>query len=162
VAREVITTSLLVIASVVAVTAVLLSIFPTIREVSSSFTSLSKNLNDKVETDFEIIFIKAQSQTGTITLNFWMKNTGETKISQSLIENTDVFIVSSNTYLHYTLSDTNVSYTIENGDSDSYWEKTETMSVSIQNISDTEMPSGEYELTVVLYNGVKASDLFSV
>jgi len=73
----------------------------------------------------------------------------------------DIFFTSSTTYLHFTGSDTGVTFTIENGDGDEYWERGETLKVAVENIDANQMPQDEYLLTFVLYNGVRANDYFS-
>jgi flagellar protein FlaG len=167
-AREVISTSILIIATVVAVSAAIMVIIPSIRDLSGSYASLAGNLNDKVETDIEIIFIKAtpDATNTTVSVSFWVKNTGSNDIPDALIQRSDIFIYSSDRYLHFTPTDTQVSYIIENGDGDTDWEKSETLKISIENLStdpnlSDSLPSGEYTLTFVLYNGVEASDVFS-
>ncbi len=156
--REVISTSILLIATVIAVSAAVMVIIPTIRDLSHTYTSVAGNLNEKVETDMEIIFVKAVQNGENVDVYFWVKNTGETKIDLDLIARSDIFITSTSVFLHFTASDASVSYTIENGDSDSYWEKSETLRFNVTNLS---LSSDEYTLTLVLYNGVKASECFS-
>ncbi|MET1123755.1 MAG: hypothetical protein ABWW66_00645 [Archaeoglobaceae archaeon] len=155
--REVITTSILLIASVVAVTAAIMVILPAIKDLSHTYTSVATRLNEKVETDFEIIFVKAVQNSSGVDVSFWVKNVGK-PINIDLLNNSDVFIVSSSQFFHFTLTDPNVSYSIENGDGDSYWETGETLNVTATSL---QLQSGVYELTLVLYNGAKESDWFS-
>jgi len=160
-AREVISASILIIATVVAASAAIMVIIPSIRDLSGSYTSLARNLNDKVETDVEIIFIMVNNSTSYVNVTFWVKNTGNTRICDALINRSDIFIYSDNKYLHFTPTDSEVSYAIENGDGDDYWEKSETLRFAIENLDTDSLPQGEYILTFVLYNGVETSDLFS-
>ncbi len=156
-AREVISTSILLIATVVAVSAAIMVILPAIKDLSHAYTSVAENLNERVETDIEIIFVKAVDNGTAVDVHFWVKNTGRT-IHLDLVANSDIFITSQSSFLHLTLRDDSVSYALENGDGDDYWEKGETLRVSARNL---QLNSGEYELTFVLYNGVKACDWFS-
>ncbi|WP_042684531.1 flagellin [Methermicoccus shengliensis] len=160
-AREVISASILIIATVVAASAAIMVIIPSIRDLSGSYASLATNLNDKIETDAEIIFIMVNNSTSYVNVTFWVKNTGNTRIPDALINRSDIFIYSDNKYLHFTPTDPEVSYTIENGDSDDYWEKSETLRFAIENLDTDSLPQGEYTLAFVLYNGVGTSDLFS-
>ncbi len=161
-AREVISTSILIIATVVAVSAAIMVILPTVRDLSHSYVSVAGNLNEKVETDMEIIFIKVVPGTTTVDVYFWVKNTGNTKLDTDLINMSDIFITSDSSFLHFTANDARVNFTVQNGDGDEYWEKGETLNVVISGLSqDTELPPNEYVLTFVLYNGVKTSDSFS-
>ena len=149
--REVIATYILVIATVIAVSSVSLAIIPTVRDLANSYISISENLNERVKTDIDIIFIKANDTTLTV----WLKNTGDTVISKDLIAMSDIFVVSKNSSYHFSLS--SATYKITNGDGDEYWEKGETLMVQI----DVSLPSNEYLLTFVLYNGVKVNEVFS-
>ncbi|WP_290597247.1 MULTISPECIES: flagellin [unclassified Archaeoglobus] len=160
-AREVISTSILMIATVVAVTAAIMVILPAVKDLAHSYTSVSGNLNERVETDMEIIFIKVTNTSTTVNVYFWVKNTGSTRLDTDLIRLSDIFFTSNSAYLHYTGSDSDVSFTIENGDGDNYWEKGETLKFAVENINVAQMPQDEYLLTFVLYNGVRANDYFS-
>lgn len=160
-AREVISTSILMIATIVAVSAAIMVILPTVKDLAHSYSSVSSTLNERVETDMEIIFIKVTSNTTAVNVYFWVKNTGSNRLDTDLISMSDIFFTSNSAYLHFTPSDPGVSFTIENGDGDEYWEKGETLKFSVENINATQMPQDEYLLTFVLYNGVKASDYFS-
>jgi len=150
--KEVIVSALLVITSVVAVSIFATTMIPTISKMANTYSSLTTNLNEKISTDIEIIFVKANKSSVT----FWVKNVGLHKIPISLLNLSDVFIISNNTMLHYTLSDLN--YVIENGDNDEYWEYGETLKVNV-NIA---LNSGNYLLIFVLYNGIKDIETFSI
>ncbi len=149
--REVIATYILVIATVIAVSSVSMAILPTVRDLANSYISVSENLNERVKTDVDIIFIKANDTTLTV----WLKNTGDTVISKDLIAMSDIFVVSNDSSYHFALS--SATYEITNGDGDEYWEKGETLMVQI----DVSLPSNEYLLTFVLYNGIKVNEVFS-
>jgi len=149
--KEVIATSILVIATVIAVSSISMAILPTIRDLGNSYISVSENLNERVKTNVDIIFVNANDTTLTV----WLKNTGDTVISKDLIAMSDIFIVSKNSSYHFSLS--SATYDITNGDGDEYWEKGETLMVQI----DVSLPSDEYLLTFVLYNGVKVNEVFS-
>ncbi len=156
--REVISISILLIATVVAVSVMVMAIIPTIRDLAHTYSSVAENLNEKVKTNIKIIFIKAVQNGTAVDVYFWVKNTGETKINFDLIARSDIFITSTSVFLHFTAGDSSVSYIIENGDGDNYWEKSETLRFNVTGLS---LSSDEYTLTFVLYNGVKASNCFS-
>ncbi|MBE8539194.1 hypothetical protein [Geoglobus acetivorans] len=151
--REVIETYILVIATVVAVSSVSLAMLPTVNDLAHSYVSLSNNLNDKVKTDFEIIFSSANDTQVTI----WAKNTGDVPLSLDVINMSDIFITSNTDNYHYSVSSQDVQTSIVNGDGDSYWDKGETLMVTI----NATLPQNEYSVVMILYNGVKASDVFS-
>ncbi|ADB58437.1 hypothetical protein [Archaeoglobus profundus] len=151
--REVITNALLVIATVVAVSIFTTAMIPSIRDMSNTYYSMTSKLGERVGTDIRIIFIESTDTS----LTFWVKNIGTSRIAVPLLNLSDVFIVSNSTSYHFTLSDSSVSYSIENGDGDNYWEEGETLRVNI----DVSLPSGSYILNFVLYNGVGDSEVFS-
>jgi len=150
--KEVIVSALLVITSVVAVSIFATTMIPTISKMANTYSSLTTNLNEKISTDIEIIFVKANGSN----VIFWVKNVGLHRIPTSLLNLSDIFIISNNTMLHYTLS--NLNYVIENGDNDEYWEYGETLKVNI----DVTLDSGNYFLIFVLYNGIKDTETFSI
>ena len=150
--KEVIVSALLVITAVVAVSIFATTMIPTIGKIANTYSSLTTNLNEKISTDIEIIFIKADSSGVT----FWVKNVGLYKIPKSLLNFSDVFIISNNTMHHYTLS--NLNYVIESGDNDEYWEYGETLRVEV----DMTLDKGNYILVFVLYNGIKDTETFSI
>lgn len=151
--REVITNALLVIATVVAVSIFTTAMIPSVRDMSNTYYSLTSKLGERVGTDIKIIFVEVTDSSVT----FWVKNVGSKKIAVPLLNLSDVFIVSNSTAYHYTLSDSNVSYTIENGDGDNYWEDGETLRVDVS----VSLANGDYTLTFVLYNGIEDSEIFS-
>jgi flagellar protein FlaG len=152
-AKEVVTTSILMIAAVVAATVAITVMMPAVRDLANSYVSVSGKLNDRIETDAEIIFIKASSGTGT-TVDIWMKNLGKT-INIDLLSRGDIFLYNQSFYRHIS----SFSVSIENGDADSYWERGETARISF---SIEDQLSGEYTVVYVFYNGVRISETFSV
>ena len=151
--REVIETYILVIATVVAVSSVSLALIPTVRDLSNSYVSVSNNLNERIKTNFEIIFTSANDTH----VNLWAKNTGDVNIKLDLVKMGDVFIVSNNQSYHFSLNSADVQVYIANGDADEYWEKGETLAISIA----VSLPPDKYTLYLVLYNGAKDEDVFS-
>ena len=150
--KEVIVSALLVITAVVAVSIFATTMIPTIGKMANTYSSLTTNLNEKISTDIEIIFVKANSSSVT----FWVKNVGLYKIPKSLLNFSDVFIISNNTMYHYTLS--NLNYIIENGNNDEYWDYGETLKVE----ANINLDKGNYILVFVLYNGIKDTETFSI
>ncbi len=152
-AKEVVTTSILMIAAVVAVTIAITVMMPAVRDLAHSYTSVSGKLSDRIQTDAEIIFVRTSEVDSSTRIDVWIKNLGKS-INVGLLEKGDIFITSDNYYRHIT----NFSVSIENGDSDSYWERGETAKISFI-VDDT--LTGDYTITYVFHNGVKISDVFS-
>ncbi|MEM1576978.1 MAG: hypothetical protein QXU17_00525 [Archaeoglobaceae archaeon] len=152
-AKEVVTTSILMIAAVVAVTVAISVMMPAVRDLAHSYTSVSGKLSDRIETDAEIIFTRTSDSEGNTTIDFWIKNLGKA-INADLLSKGDIFIYSDNYYKHVT----NFSVSIENGDGDNSWERGETAKISLT-VEGT--LSGDFTIVYVFYNGVKVSDIFS-
>ncbi len=152
-AKEVVTTSILMIAAVVAVTVAITVMMPAVRDLAHTYTSVSGKLNDRIETDAEIIFVRTSEFDGKTIVDLWIKNLGKS-LNLDLIRRGDIFIYSENSYWHIT----NFAVSIENGDGDIYWERGETLRISFE-VNET--LSGDFTVTYVFYNGVKISDVFS-
>ncbi|MDK2796180.1 MAG: hypothetical protein PWQ22_289 [Archaeoglobaceae archaeon] len=152
-AKEVVTTSILMIAAVVAATVAITVMTPAVRDLAHSYTSVSGKLSDKIQTDAEIIFVRTSDSGSGTEIDFWIKNLGKS-MNKDLLERGDLFIYSDTYYKHIT----SFNVSIENGDGDNQWERGETAKISF-NVEDT--LSGDYTITYVFYNGVKISDVFS-
>ncbi len=158
--REVITVSLLTISSVIGVIVLVNSIFPSVYQVSSSVSSVSTTLNEKIRTNIDIVFVIGDNATDTVSL--WVKNTGSSKISGKGIEMSDLFIYNTSIYKripYNTGTRPYWIYTIENDDGDGYWDRGETINITAY--LDFNL-SGEYTVVFILYNGASAKDTFSV
>ncbi|UGV39925.1 hypothetical protein J7W08_07290 [Methanococcoides orientis] len=153
---EVITTSILLIASVVAVVALISAVVPSVNELSRSYTSVADEMGTEVRTDVDIIFISAQGNNVSV----WIKNVGSSRIPLSYFGMSDIFITSSSNYWHPDFESTSNpawNYTLENGDGNT-WDSGETIKTIIELDN---LPSDTYNLNFVLYNGVSGSDIFS-
>jgi len=154
--KEVITTSMLIIASVVAVVALINAVLPSVNGMSRSYTSVAHDMENEVKTDVDIIFITTQDNN----VSMWVKNVGSSHIPLYYIKFSDIFITSSSNYWHPdygSAPNPSWNYTMENGNGDT-WNTGETIKATIELDS---LPSATYELKFVLYNGVSESDIFS-
>ncbi|ABE51344.1 hypothetical protein [Methanococcoides burtonii] len=153
---EVLTTSILTIASIVAVIALINTVVPSINELSRSYSAISHEMGTEVKTDIDIIFISTQENN----ISLWVKNVGSSRIPLSYLGMSDIFITSSSNSWHPYFENASAptwDYTLENGDG-STWDAGETIKTSIE--LDT-LPSDTYNINFVLYNGVSGSDIFS-
>ncbi|RLI79922.1 hypothetical protein DRP05_02400 [Archaeoglobales archaeon] len=160
-AREVITTALLAIASIIAVAALIKAAIPSIHSMAGTFNSLAENMEERIETNVDIIFISVNS--GKDTVYIWVKNIGNNKIPVGYVNKSDLFIYSSSNYWHVlfnSASHPTWDYEFENGDGDNYWETGETIKITVQ--FGSALSSDEYTADFILYNGISTSDIFSV
>jgi archaeal flagellar protein FlaG len=158
-AKEVIVTAILVIASVVAVVAFVNAVIPSVYDLSNSYSSLADNMGDQVKSAIDIVFI--YPDTAEKNVSVWIKNVGSTNIPLSKLGYSDVFVLSSSNYWNPGFeSSTKPSwnYTVVNGRGGDTWNRGETIKVSIY---FDNMPSNTTQITFFLYNGVSTSDKFS-
>ncbi|MBP2029982.1 flagellar protein FlaG [Methanohalophilus levihalophilus] len=154
--NEVITSALLVIASVIAVVAFVNAILPSVQGMAYSYNSLADDMEVEVTTDMDIIFISSQGDN----ISVWIKNVGSSRIPLSHLSMSDFFITSSSVYWHPNFQDNSTptwDYTLENGGGNT-WDSGETI---MANIELSSLPSDTYNINFVLYNGVSDSDIFS-
>ncbi|HIH74271.1 MAG TPA: hypothetical protein HA306_03105 [Methanosarcina sp.] len=154
--KEVITSAILVIVSVIAAVAFVNAILPSVYGLSDSYSSVARNMEDQFKTDIDIIFIYPDGDNVYV----WIKNVGSSNIPLSQLQYCDVFIMSSSGYWNpefESVSNPSWEFTLENGDGDT-WNRGETIKASIKLDN---LPSDIYKITFFLYNGVSTSDTFS-
>jgi len=154
--KEVITSAILVIVSVIAAVAFVNAILPSVYGLSESYSSVARSMEDQFKTDIDIIFIYPDGNSVSV----WIKNVGSSNIPLSQLQFCDVFIMSSSGYWNpgfESASNPSWDFTLENGDGDT-WDRGETIKASI---TLDNLPSDLYQITFFLYNGVSTSDTFS-
>lgn len=163
-AKEVIVTAILLIASVVAVVAFVDAIIPSVYDLSNSYGSLADNMGDQFKTAMDIVFIYPNTTEPTEnSVSVWIKNVGSTDIPLSKLRYSDMFLLSSSGYSNPGFeSNTTPSwdYTVVNGNGRDTWNRGETIKATI-NFGSTALPSNTTQVTFFLYNGVSATDKFS-
>lgn len=158
-AKEVITSAILVIVSVIAAVTFVNAILPSVYGLSESYSSVAHNMEDQFKTDIDIIFIYPDGNTDTVYV--WIKNVGSSNVPLSQLQYCDIFILSSSNYWNpgfESASNPSWEYTLENGDGDT-WNRGETIKAAIELDA---LPGDIYKITFFLYNGVSTSDTFSV
>jgi flagellar protein FlaG len=155
--KEVIATALLLITSVIAVVAFVNAIIPSVYDLSSSYNSISNNMADQFKTDIDVIFVHTEGNNVSV----WIKNVGSSNIPLSKLQYSDIFIITSSNYWNpgfESNSSPSWSYALVNGEGDT-WKKGETIKAEVS-FNDT-LPSGNYQISFFIYNGISASDKFS-
>jgi len=161
-ASEVVSSALLMIATVVAAVALINAVFPSIYGMSGSISTMTHNVDDRMKSDFKFIY---ETTDQSYNLTAWLKNTGETQIIPSRFNSTDVFYGDINGVMkRAVLNATSApcwTYIIENDNGNGRWDTGETLKVVIQ--SDEEFaPGNRYKVRMVLYNGAFCEDYFTV
>lgn len=164
-AKEVIVTAILLIASVVAVVAFVDAVIPSVYDLSNSYSSLADNLGDQFKTAIDIVFIYPEPEANnTSVVSVYVKNVGSTNIPLSKLRYCDIFVFSSSNYWNPRFeSSTRPSwnYTIVNGNGGDTWNRGETIKASLYFDSGSLPSNTTTQITFFLYNGVSASDKFS-
>jgi archaeal flagellar protein FlaG len=161
-AQNVISTAILIIAAVVAVVALINGVFPSIYQMSGSITSVSDASNDRMKTEIKII-CESSNQTDH-SLNVYVKNTGDQKITVANIVKSDIY---------YGIGDAMErcsrdgapgaawAHSIEGGNGDATWDPGETLDLWLQTAShDFNLPG--QRIKIILYNGVGDEATFTL
>lgn len=155
--KEVITSAILIIVSVIAAVSFVNAILPSVYGLSESYSSVANTMEDQFKSDIDIIFIYPEGNYVFV----WVKNVRSSNIPLSKLQFCDVFLLSSSNYwnpsFESALSPSWV-YTLENGDSGDTWNRGETIKIAINLDS---LPAGTYKISFFLYNGISVSDTFS-
>ncbi len=161
-AKEVIVTAILLIASVIAVVAFVDAVIPSVYDLSNSYSSLADNMGDQFKTAIDIVFVYPNPAGNNVSV--WIKNVGSTNIPLSKLGYCDIFVLSSSNYWNPRFESSTYpswNYTLVNGKSGDTWNRGETIQASIY-FDNGSMPRNTTQITFFLYNGVSASDKFSM
>ena len=153
-AQNVISTAILIIAAVIAVVALINGVFPSIYQMSGSMTSVSDASNDRMNTEIKIICESANVTDHS--LNVYVKNTGDQKITAQRTGVTDVYFGNGDAMercSHRGAAGNRWVYSFEEGNGDAVWDPGETLNIWIITDShDFSLPG--QRVKVSLYNGV--------
>ena len=154
--EKVITTSLLLIASVIAATALINAVLPAANKSSGALLAANSVAADRIKTDIEIVHASGNDTSNKITL--WVKNIGTKNIVP--ISASDVILITPSDVLRLPYvsgcSSECWDYFIEDSGSD--WKQ----SVTVKFTLSTSVTTGVYTITLSVVNGVSAVKDFSV
>ena len=158
---KVITSALLIIASVVAAMALINAVIPAMSQSSGALLQANSAAADRIRTDIEIVHVASDTSGGSEDqIVVWVKSVGPNKIV--LIENTDVFLTMPSTVKRLTYDAGGAveswNYTVENGTD---WTQSVTVKLTLH-LTDASVVAGAYSITVAVYNSVSATKDFSV
>ncbi len=165
---KVITTMLLIIASVVATVVVINSVLPSIQRTSSDIVAANNVVGNRLRSDFKIIEISGIA--GNDYIEIWAKNVGAADIPQ--LEKLDIFFGETGDFERITYDEDPTcptpappprtancwQYTLEN---DTEWAPYATVRITVYLTYDLAV-STEYVTKIVLPNGISASRLFTL
>ncbi|PKB65003.1 MAG: hypothetical protein BZY80_01435 [SAR202 cluster bacterium Io17-Chloro-G2] len=154
--EKAITTSLMIIASIVAAMALINAVIPAMGKSASALATANSATADRIRTDIEIIHATGDDAGEVITV--WVKNVGTKKINP--IKSSDIILTTPTTVasLPYVsgCSSECWDYALEGGATD--WSQAVTVKFTLKTTVDT----GVYTVTVSSPNATSASEDFSV
>lgn len=158
---KVITSGLLIIASIVAAIALINAVIPAMSESSGALLSANSAASDRIRTDIEVVHVASDtSPAGEDQIIIWVKNVGPKNIDP--IEASDIFLEAPSTVKQLSHGASSGSeywtYAIENG---TQWTQGVTVRMTAH-LDDGSVTTGAYTVSVSLYNAVTASKDFSV
>jgi hypothetical protein len=157
---KVITTGLLIIASVAAAIALINAVIPAMSESSSALVAANSSAADRIRTDIEVVHVASDtSAPGEDQIIVWVKNVGPNKIAP--IESSDIFLNLPSTIKHLSYGSSSGAeywdYTIEDG---TEWTQGVTVRMTAH-LANGSVTSGTYSVSISVYNAVSASKDFS-
>jgi hypothetical protein len=158
---KVITTALLIIASVAAAIALINAVIPAMSESTSALVAANSSAADRIRTDIEVVHVASDtSPGGEDQIIVWVKNVGPNKILS--IESSDIFLNMPSTVKQLSHGSSSGAeywdYTIENG---TEWTRGVTIKMTAH-LANGSVTSGTYSVSVSLYNAVTAIKDFSL
>jgi hypothetical protein len=158
--EKVITTALLIIASVIGAIALTNAYLPAVSRSSGAILVSSAGVAERVKTDVAIVF--ATGVTSATEVRFWAKNVGVQEVKA--IDKGDLFLTTPSEIkrIAYNASCASAapecwSYTLEGGAAS--WVQATTIKVTVRLNT---LPAGQYTIKFVVPNGVSAEKVFSV
>ena len=155
--QGVISTALLLIASVIAATALINAVLPAANKSSGALLAANSVAADRIKTDIEIVHASGNETSDKITL--WVKNIGPKNIAP--ISASDLILTTPSdilrlSYVSGCSSGDCWDYFVEDSGSD--WKQ----SVTVKFILSTTVTTGVYSITISVVNAVSAVKDFSV
>ena len=155
--EKAITTSLLVIAGIVATLALINAVIPAVGKSSGALLTANSDAADRIKTDVDIVFASGNSTGDVIT--FWAKNVGSASINP--IGKSDIFLTTPSTIsrIDYTGDVTsNPSWTFDIEGGGSAWIQSVTVKFTLTLASGT---TGLHTVKLAVFNGVSTEKEFS-
>ncbi|MCH8348701.1 MAG: hypothetical protein J4N89_10775 [Chloroflexi bacterium] len=154
--QGVISTALLLIASVIAATGLINAVLPAANKSSGALLAANSVAADRIKTDIEIVHASGNDTSNKITL--WVKNIGTKNIAP--ISASDVILTTPSDILRLPYvsgcSSECWDYLVEDSGSD--WKQ----SVTVKFTLSTSVTTGVYTITLSVVNAVSAVKDFSV
>lgn len=124
---ETFTTAMFLIAAIISAGVLINAVFPVIYTLSSTISSSSHSVDERLSTDVKIVTTYANASTAKI----WLKNIGTGRIPDNSIQRADVFLGSQGNFIRLTraaeLGEETWKYEILEDTKNNYWDPGETL-----------------------------------
>lgn len=160
---EVISTGIMIIGSVVASAFLITAILPAVFSAGGTFGTVTRNADDQMRTDFEIVRAFTPNLGGSIlSVDVWIKNTGQTRFHHGEVASMDVFFGNDGELIRLVYTDqtpdtSSFSFSIEGQNNPDYWNPGDTLHIKTFRASSLASP---YHFALVTPNGVSKSHIF--
>ncbi len=161
-AQEVLSSAILIIAAIIATTAIVSAVYPSLFAAAGSVTTVSDSANNRILTDVKIVMASTE---GPGTLYVWVKNDGSTKVPESRIAYTDVYFGDRGHMMKASGNSTGVlrwTYALDDLNGDEDWGPGETLQITVTDGSGSSFTAGDHEIKLVLYNSASIEGTISL
>lgn len=159
-ASEAISSSIMIIGAVLGAAVLITAILPAIFSAGDTFGTVSSSAEQKLRTDFRIV--NTYTAGGT-TVQVWMKNVGNNRISRYDLEKSDVFLGVGSDYgrLGYNADGDEGTFKYILDPDDGYWDIGETLEIYITDTGMLDIGTNSVLFTFSLPNSIRRTISFS-
>jgi flagellar protein FlaG len=158
---ETIVTAIFLITAIVAAGVLTTQIFPAIYTMSSTFSSSSAKADQQMRTDMVVVNTFANTVNGA---QVWLKNTGSSRIYMKDLNVSTIFIGAPGNFETVPLNDLSVDgWTYDILDNvNAYWDQGETLHITMESNKIPDVSGDVVYFQIVLFDGTKRSEQFTV
>jgi len=159
-ASEAISSSIMIIGAVLGAAVLITAILPAIFSAGDTFGTVSSSAEQKLRTDFRIVNTYT---AGEDTVQVWLKNVGNNRISVYDIQNSDVFLGVGSEYgrLGYNAGGALGTFKYILDPDDGYWDIGETLEIYITDTGMLDIGTNSVLFTFSLPNSIRRTITFS-
>lgn len=160
---EAISAGIMITGAVVAAAFLVTAILPAIFTAGGTFGAVAHSTDNQIRTDFEIIRAFTPAGSGSLSVDIWIKNTGQIRFNRVEIESMDVFFgnyegITRLTYISGSPPPEGFfTFTIEDSTDSTYWSPGDTLHINTTRAQSLGAP---YYFALATPNGVQKTHVF--
>ena len=161
-AQDVITTAILIIASIIAVVVLVNAVYPALFMTTGSISSTSSLASDRVKSDVRVVMANSPNSTA---LQLWVKNIGSIRVPASRINYTDVYYGDKGSMERASPNPSSGLWwgsSLDDSNGDGHWDTGETLEMTIYDPGATRFTAGDHQIKLVLYNAAGFEDTITI